>query len=117
MWPNVRRTTLFGSISSESASGSKRIGLLFSSAQIDYNLDPRWVADIPDISVGDEVFSDGCGLISKRLAVQLSKRKQIIYRGARYTPTVFQIRSVIIYCLYGLSALHFPPDIWDIRAS
>ena len=97
-------------------SGSKRIGLLFSSAQIDYNLDPRWVADISDISVGDEVFSDGCGLISKRLAVQLSKRKQIIYRGARYTPTVFQIRSVIIFYLHGLPSLKPASDTWDIKA-
>ncbi|KAF8970321.1 RNA dependent RNA polymerase-domain-containing protein [Flammula alnicola] len=31
------------------AKRAKRIGLLFSSAQIDYNLDPRWIADIPDI--------------------------------------------------------------------
>ncbi|KAF9556779.1 RNA-directed RNA polymerase [Agrocybe pediades] len=74
------------------AKRAKRIGLLFSSAQIDYVLDPRWVADIPDITVGDEVFSDGCGLISKRLAVGLSKAKKIIFRGARYTPTVYQIR-------------------------
>jgi hypothetical protein len=72
--------------------GAKRIGLLFSSAQIDYNLDPRRIGDIPDIRVGDEVFSDGCGLISKYLAVQLSKAKKIIFRGVRYTPTIFQIR-------------------------
>jgi hypothetical protein len=73
-------------------SGAKRIGLLFSEAQLDWNLDPQWVADIPDIKSGDEIFSDGCGLISRRLAIQLSKARRIIFRGARYTPTVFQIR-------------------------
>lgn len=72
--------------------GAKRIGLLFSEAQIDYRLDPRYIADIPDIKSGDEVFSDGCGLISKNLAVQLSRSKKIIFRGVRYTPGVFQIR-------------------------
>ena len=72
--------------------GAKRIGLLFSSAQIDYNLDPRWIEDIPDIKLGDEVFSDGCGLISKRLSIVLSRAKSIIFRGTRYTPVVFQIR-------------------------
>ena len=78
--------------------GAKRIGLLFSSAQIDYRLDPKFVGDIPDIRVGDEVFSDGCGLISKRLAVQLSKAKKIIFRGVRYTPVVFQIRCAGSRC-------------------
>jgi len=42
--------------------------------------------------VGDENFSDGCGLMSRRLAVALSKTKKIMFRGARYTPAVFQIR-------------------------
>ncbi|PPQ66641.1 hypothetical protein CVT24_006933 [Panaeolus cyanescens] len=74
------------------AKRAKRIGLLFSSAEIDFTLDPRRVADIPDIKIDDEVFSDGCGLMSKRLAVHVSKAKRIIFRGTRYTPTVFQIR-------------------------
>ncbi|KAH9477348.1 putative RNA-dependent RNA polymerase 1 [Psilocybe cubensis] len=88
------------------AKRAKRIGLMFSSADIDYSLDPRRVGDIPDITDGDEVFSDGCGLISKWLAVQLSKRKKIIFRGVRYTPTVFQIR----YLGYkGVLMLH--PDL------
>ncbi|KAJ7639975.1 hypothetical protein DFH06DRAFT_629030 [Mycena polygramma] len=46
------------------AKRAKRIGLLFSEAQLDYNLDPRLVKDIEDIRSGDELFSDGCGLIS-----------------------------------------------------
>ncbi|KAF9057077.1 RNA-directed RNA polymerase [Panaeolus papilionaceus] len=74
------------------AKRAKRIGLLFSSAEIDFNLDPNRIADIPDIKMGDEIFSDGCGLMSRRLAVQVSKAKRIIFRGTRYTPTVFQIR-------------------------
>lgn len=72
--------------------GAKRIGLLFSEAQLDWRLDPRYIDDIPDIKSGDEIFSDGCGLISRHFAVQLSKAKKIIFRGTRYTPTVFQIR-------------------------
>ena len=75
--------------------GAKRIGLMFSSAQIDYNLDPRFIADIPDITLGDELFSDGCGLMSRRLAIPVSKAKRIIFRGIRYTPTVFQIRYLL----------------------
>jgi regulator of nonsense transcripts 1 len=50
------------------------------------------VKDIEDIKSGDELFSDGCGLISKYLAIELAKRKKIIFRGVRYTPCVFQIR-------------------------
>jgi len=72
--------------------GAKRIGLLFSEAQIDWKLDPKYITDIPDIRAGDELFSDGCGLISRRLAMQLSKSKRIIFRSVRYTPCVFQIR-------------------------
>ncbi|KAF7292109.1 hypothetical protein MIND_01237600 [Mycena indigotica] len=74
------------------AKRAKRIGLLFSEAQLDFDLDPKYVKDIEDIKLGDELFSDGCGLISRRLAVQLAKEKKIIFRGKRYTPTVFQIR-------------------------
>ncbi|KAF7338901.1 Rna-directed rna polymerase [Mycena sanguinolenta] len=76
------------------AKRAKRIGLLFSEAQLDYNLDPNFVKDIEDIKLGDEVFSDGCGLISRYLAVQVAKSKKIIFRGVRYTPCVFQIRWV-----------------------
>ncbi|TFK70694.1 RNA-directed RNA polymerase [Pluteus cervinus] len=81
----------FGKIMN-AAKRAKRIGLLFSEAQIDYELDPKLVGDIADITTGDEVFSDGCGLISKRLAIQLAKAKGIIFRGFRYTPVVVQIR-------------------------
>ncbi|EGO30084.1 RNA-directed RNA polymerase [Serpula lacrymans var. lacrymans S7.9] len=74
------------------AKRAKRIGLLFSAAEVDLQLDPKWVTDIDDITVGDIVFSDGCGLMAKRFAVQVSKAKSIIFRNQRYTPTVFQIR-------------------------
>ncbi|EJD42902.1 RNA-directed RNA polymerase [Auricularia subglabra TFB-10046 SS5] len=74
------------------AKRAKRIGLLFSGASIDYNLDPQFTEDIDDIIVGNELFSDGCGLVSRRLAVALSRQKKIVFRGARYTPSVFQIR-------------------------
>ncbi|KAJ6529211.1 RNA dependent RNA polymerase-domain-containing protein [Mycena capillaripes] len=74
------------------AKRAKRIGLLFSEAQLDYNLNPIFVKDIEDIRSGDELFSDGCGLISRWLAIQLAKSKKVIFRGVRYTPCVFQIR-------------------------
>jgi len=74
--------------------GAKRIGLLFSGASLDYVLDPKQTLDIPDMTVGEEVFSDGCGLMARRFAIQLAKRKDIKFRNKRYTPTVFQIRSV-----------------------
>lgn len=47
--------------------GAKRIGLLFSGAEVDFILDPKYVGDIDDLTTGDENFSDGCGLVSKRL--------------------------------------------------
>lgn len=72
--------------------GAKRIGLLFSSAEIDYQLDPARTEDIHDMKIGDEVFSDGCGLMSRRLAVNLAKRKHMVFRNSRYTPCVVQIR-------------------------
>jgi hypothetical protein len=55
--------------------GAKRIGLLFSEAQLDCQLHPRWVLDIPDVKSGDEVSCDACGLIPRRFAVQLSKAR------------------------------------------
>ncbi|KZT10828.1 RdRP-domain-containing protein [Laetiporus sulphureus 93-53] len=74
------------------AKRAKRIGLLFSKAELDWNLDPRWTQDIDDIVINGETFSDGCGLMSKRFAVQLSRHKRYIYHGRPYTPCIFQIR-------------------------
>ena len=73
-------------------SGAKRIGLLFSKAEIDWSLDPSVTEDIDDIIVNGENFSDGCGLIGPNFARLLSRRKGIIFRGRPYTPCVFQIR-------------------------
>lgn len=83
---------LLGTSEAYNVIGAKRIGLLFSAAEIDYRLDPRYTKDIPDIKFGDELFSDGCGLISRRLAVQVSKAKGIMFRDTRYTPCVYRIR-------------------------
>lgn len=72
--------------------GSKRIGLLFSEAKMDWILDPQWTKDIDDLIFNGETFSDGCGLISVKFAKQLSKHKHILFHGKAYTPTVYQIR-------------------------
>lgn len=52
-------------------SGAKRIGLLFSSAEIDYILDPKYALEIADFESGDELFSDGCGLVSRNFDIAL----------------------------------------------
>ncbi len=78
--------------SAHSLTGAKRIGLLYSESQLDFQLNPNLIADISDIVSGGVEFSDGCGLMSRRLAVQVSKSKKIIFRGVRYTPCVYQIR-------------------------
>lgn len=72
--------------------GAKRIGLLFSKAELDWVLDPVWTKDIDDITHNGENFSDGCGLMSKRFAMQLSRHRRIVHHGRPYTPCVFQIR-------------------------
>ncbi|CCO32890.1 RNA-dependent RNA polymerase 2 Short=AtRDRP2 [Rhizoctonia solani AG-1 IB] len=74
------------------AKRAKRIGLLFSGAEIDWDLKPIFTKDIPDITIGEELFSDGCGLISMKFMMLLAKKKRIIHRGRRYTPSVIQIR-------------------------
>jgi hypothetical protein len=71
---------------------AKRIGLLFSSAEMALELSPDRCEDIDDVELEDYIFTDGCGLISKQLADQLSQRRKIAYRGQRYHPSVFQIR-------------------------
>lgn len=71
---------------------AKRIGLLFSSAEMALSLDPSRCKDIEDVTLGDYIFTDGCGLISTQLASQLVQRRKIVFRGQRYMPSVFQIR-------------------------
>ncbi|EPE27935.1 P-loop containing nucleoside triphosphate hydrolase [Glarea lozoyensis ATCC 20868] len=74
------------------AKKSKRIGLLFSVAKAAMTLNPSRCQDIPDIEAQDYVFTDGCGLISKHLARELSRVLRVAFRNTRYTPSVFQIR-------------------------
>ncbi|KAI0782921.1 RNA-directed RNA polymerase [Abortiporus biennis] len=90
------------------AKRAKRIGLLFSEAKMDWILDPLWTKDIDDITSEGEVFSDGCGLISTKFAVLLSKHKRIIFRVKGYTPCVYQIRLVLyLYLLFdGVLMIH-----------
>ena len=71
---------------------AKRIGLLFSSAQVAMEVPADRCEDIPDIETTDYVFTDGCGLIAPHLARELARRTRIVFRDTRYTPSVFQIR-------------------------
>ncbi|KAF2101257.1 RdRP-domain-containing protein [Rhizodiscina lignyota] len=71
---------------------AKRIGLLFSSADMALELSPNRCEDIDDITSGDYMFTDGCGRISATLARQLVQRRNIAFRNKRYLPSVFQIR-------------------------
>ncbi|KAF4628609.1 hypothetical protein G7Y89_g9545 [Cudoniella acicularis] len=71
---------------------AKRIGLLFSVAQIATVLEPRRCEDIQDVETSDYIFTDGCGLICPRFAQELARRVGITFRNVRYTPSVFQIR-------------------------
>ncbi|KAF8597550.1 RNA-directed RNA polymerase [Ceratobasidium sp. AG-I] len=81
------------------AKRAKRIGLLFSGADIDWDLNPALTKDIPDITIGEELFSDGCGLMSRKFMGMLAKKKKIVHRGLRYTPSLIQIR-------YGVLMVH-----------
>ena len=74
------------------AKKAKRIGLLFSTAEMGLKLPIDRCEDVADIERGDYNFTDGCGLISRTLAKQLVQRRNIAYRNKRYLPSVFQIR-------------------------
>ncbi len=71
---------------------AKRIGLLFSAAEVATQLEPDRCEDIPDIFKGDYMFTDGCGLISTHMARLLIQKLNIRFRNKRYNPSVFQIR-------------------------
>lgn len=75
---------------------------------MDFVLDPKWTADIDDITSGDENFSDGCGLIAPSLAKQISKAKHIIFREKRYTPSVYQIRYLLLHHRHIIIADVYP---------
>jgi hypothetical protein len=70
---------------------SKRIGLLFSEAELGIRLPAERCKDIPDIEAYGHVFSDGCGFMSRDFAKRLSRSKSLSFHGLRYVPSVVQI--------------------------
>jgi RNA dependent RNA polymerase len=74
------------------AKKAKRIGLLFSTAQMAIEVKPGRCEDISDVETKEYNFTDGCGLISKHLADLLVQKVRIAFRNVRYTPSVYQIR-------------------------
>ncbi|CAF9925404.1 hypothetical protein IMSHALPRED_006464 [Imshaugia aleurites] len=70
----------------------KRIGLLFSTAEIVCEVEVGCYEDIPDIFAKDYNFTDGCGLISEAFAKFLVKKKDLRFRNQKYMPSSFQIR-------------------------
>lgn len=71
---------------------AKRIGLLFSSAKAATQLEPERCQDIADVKRDDYIFTDGCGLVSKKFAQRLIQKLDLSFRNLRYSPSVFQIR-------------------------
>ena len=71
---------------------AKRIGLLFSSAEVTLSLPPERCQDIDDVVYQNYIFTDGCGLVSIQFARLLAQRRNIVFRDRRYLPSVFQIR-------------------------
>ncbi|KAF7546291.1 hypothetical protein G7Z17_g8547 [Cylindrodendrum hubeiense] len=71
---------------------AKRIGLLFSAADVAMNISSDMVKDIPDVKRQGHVFTDGCGLIAPVLARDVARQLGVAFRNRRYTPAVFQIR-------------------------
>jgi hypothetical protein len=74
------------------AKKAKRIGLLFSSAEVTLDLLPDRCEDIDDVATKEYIFTDGCGLISTQLAKHLAQKRNIVFRDRRYLPSVYQIR-------------------------
>jgi RNA dependent RNA polymerase len=74
------------------AKKSKRIGLLFSEAELGLKLLEEHYEDIPDVERDGHIFTDGCRLMSLDFATHIARLKKIIFHGNRYTPSVVQIR-------------------------
>ena len=74
------------------AKKSKRIGLLFSEAELGLRLRQDQFKDIPDVELNGHIFTDGCGLMSLDFAKYIARLKKIVFHGNRYTPSVIQIR-------------------------
>jgi hypothetical protein len=74
------------------AKKAKRIGLLFSTADVVQDVPASRCQDIDDVERDGFIFTDGCGLISKDFVRLLASKKPIIFRDRRYHPSVLQIR-------------------------
>lgn len=74
------------------AKRAKRIGLLFSAVESNFQLDEKKFLDIDDIEENGHVFTDGCGLLSRNYAKHLASTSNLIFHNKRYTPSVYQIR-------------------------
>lgn len=74
------------------AKKAKRIGLLFSTADIIQDVPNSRCRDIDDIERDGFILTDGCGLTSKDFVHLLAKKKPIVFRDQRYYPSVLQIR-------------------------
>lgn len=74
------------------AKKAKRIGLMFSTAEIILDVPAERCQDIDDVERNGFIFTDGCGLISKELVHTVARKKPIIFHDRRYYPSVLQIR-------------------------
>lgn len=74
------------------AKKAKRIGLLFSSAEVTMEVLPERCEDIDDVSRHEYTFTDGCGRIAGQLARLIVQKRNIVFRNRRYLPAVYQIR-------------------------
>ncbi|OAP58356.1 hypothetical protein AYL99_07446 [Fonsecaea erecta] len=74
------------------AKKAKRIGLLFSTADIVLDVPRSRCRDIEDIERNGFIFTDGCGLASKGFVHLVASKKTIIFHDQRYYPSVLQIR-------------------------
>ncbi|KAK3360901.1 RNA dependent RNA polymerase-domain-containing protein [Lasiosphaeria ovina] len=67
---------------------AKRIGLLFSVADVVMTINPSRCEDISDIEKADYVFTD---LVAPKFAQHVARRISVKFR-IRYTPSVYQVR-------------------------
>ncbi|KIW73618.1 hypothetical protein PV04_01721 [Phialophora macrospora] len=74
------------------AKKAKRIGLLFSTADVVQDVPATRCQDVDDVERDGFIFSDGCGLVSKYFVRLLASKMRIVFRDRRYHPSVLQIR-------------------------
>ncbi|CAG8631229.1 5813_t:CDS:1 [Funneliformis caledonium] len=70
---------------------SKRIGLLFSTGEKVFDLPSENYKVIDDVERNGLCFTDGCGLASKAIIIEVVKKMNLKFREKRY-PSVIQIR-------------------------